>query len=266
MRYIIKQISNIFQCLKYIYFNTKKRDFLKTERNVFIDFLILGILGLVRLYLHIILGLSHDHKWYSPDFDIILIMFFWPAIIVFFTVFLLGNGAKLLHIKFDVRKTYNLLFYMSFLHLIVPFGDFINFHFNIPWRFPLSALIDTSFLGIFQKYFVLFLPIGIAIFLITMIIGLYKLFKREFKMKSKYIGILFLILFIFIYLPGENYFVWTTLNQLFINIFSINANGADNYLGSIILTIIYFVCGFLYIYFNEHKIYNKRRGKFWKNL
>jgi hypothetical protein len=107
---------------------------------------ILVAIGLARDAISVGLGIAGPGgKWYSFDPDIVCAMALWPAQLLFFGVFLIHGGLRLLRVRgVPYRPLLAFFFYLQLAHLLVPFLDILGFALGVPYRFHLAAKHVTS--------------------------------------------------------------------------------------------------------------------------
>jgi hypothetical protein len=107
---------------------------------------ILSVIGVARDAISVGLGIAGPGgKWYSFDPDIVCAMMLWPAQLLFFGVFLIHGGLRLLGVRgVPYRQLLAFFFYLQALHLLVPFIDAVGFDLGMRYRFHLAAQHVTN--------------------------------------------------------------------------------------------------------------------------
>ena len=127
----MEKIKNIFRIKQLFQYKELKEKYTK----LFLIIFILVIVGLIRLILEVKFNINLNGKWYSFNKDIIFVMSVFPFYLCFFIAMCSHLILKLFRIKADFRKLFTLFFLLQFLHLTIPFFDFLGFYFKIPWTF-----------------------------------------------------------------------------------------------------------------------------------
>lgn len=197
---------------------------------------VLMLIGIVRVVLEVELGIILDSKWFSYEPDILFVMAFYPVYLCFFLWFVVATLLQLMEIRFSHQKLFSFFFWIQFLHLLIPFGDYIAITYGIPWNhepllnsagmmsgFTISPFFEMPNLLWFPVYFtpaILFFTnvttFGINIAWLLSGIAFLWFFKKKLVIRWGATLILMLVLFQVIYWPVYKYhFVF---NLLFDNI------------------------------------------------
>ncbi|MEM4662869.1 MAG: hypothetical protein QXM75_02515, partial [Candidatus Diapherotrites archaeon] len=189
---------------------SSKRKFL----NLLIILSFLGLLGLFRNLLEVVLCIkvTPDPKWYSFDFDVLLVMLVFPIYLCFFGAFMLHFISKKFgeNVKYD--KIFSYLFQLQFLHIVIPFVDYIGLKAEIP------ALFFMPFPQI-ESYFNPILPMTFGIvfaWILTAFIIIF-VFVQVFKVKIWKSVTILMISFSTLYFPI--YHMFPAFNTIFNTIF-----------------------------------------------
>jgi len=245
--------------LKWLYkYKNSKEKYVKLCYVIFS----LVIIGLLRLFFEVILGIDLNGKWYSFDSDILFVMSVFAIYLCFFLSMCAHLLLKLFKIKVDFKKLFALFFFAQILHLVIPFLDFVGFNLGIPWTFqpylntgccdlnpfthvtnPLQLVIVlTPLLFLFMSPVLITMGITFS----WLIIGL--IFNR-FMFKTLKVGLskrllITLILFHIIYWPIYKLFF------IFDQLFSLITRITNTHYG---YGFYFLVCGIIgIVYFNKN--------------
>ncbi len=92
---------------------------------------ILILIGILRTIAEVKLGIFLDEKWFSYDKDILFAMACYPIYLCFFTFMCLHIICKLFQIKNSGSKIIIFLFFIQFMHLLIPPLDYIGFKYGM---------------------------------------------------------------------------------------------------------------------------------------
>lgn len=94
----------------------------------------LAFIGILRTVLEVKFKIFLDEKWFSYDRDILFVMAFYPIYLCFFTFMCLHVTFGLFQIRNTGNKLITFLFFIQFVHLLIPVLDYIGFRYNIPYN------------------------------------------------------------------------------------------------------------------------------------
>lgn len=193
--------------------------------KLILGILILALIGIFRVILEVKLGINLDGKWFSYDGDILFAMAAYPIYLCFFLFMCLHILFKLFNIKNSQNKLISFLFFIQFMHLLIPWLDYLGFEYGIPYNTtpylnaqsmaanftlnPFSSLPSIYYLPVYFTPLILFFTIvttfGInTIWLLTGIA--FVIFLKKLKVSAPKITLLMLIIFQIIYWPVYKYY------------------------------------------------------------
>lgn len=227
-----------------IFFLKNNKNFFKLKLSIFSIILILGGIGFLRNALHVFLGITQTPEWHSFNPDIVFTMFVFPIYLCFFSAFILHFLSEWIGEKIPYNKLFSFAFYLQFLHLIVPFLDYIGFQLQLPWFFPLA-------LPAIQGYFFPVLVFTLGITVIWLVTGYLtsKVFIKYFKIKKIETALILTTCFIFLYLPI--YHLWPAFNTVF-NFFFIPGPVSPKFFYG--YGAFFVICSFIGIWYYKKKI------------
>jgi len=130
-----KLFNGYISLAKEIFCIENQEEFFELELNPWSMITILGLIGLLRNVLEVLLKIRIHPKWYVLDIDINFTMFFFPIYFCFFGSFIIYLISRFFNQRVPYKRLISLTFYLQFLHLLVPFIDYIGLKNNIPWAF-----------------------------------------------------------------------------------------------------------------------------------
>jgi len=186
----------------------------------------LVLIGILRTVLEVKLGIVLDGKWFSYDKDILLIMAFFPAYLCFFSFMCLHIILRLFRIRNTGKKLIAFLFFIQFVHLLIPVLDYISFRYDLPcnitpylnaqgmsYGFSLNPFSDLKNIYLVPIYFtpLILLFTGITTFGINLAwllagIVLFFLLRKELKLALWDTALIILLIFQILYWPIYKYY------------------------------------------------------------
>lgn len=189
------------------------RGFLKFRYPLFSTFLILGALGIIRLFLSNTFEgmLSVSDSFYRIRIDIVLVMSIFAIYLCFFGSAVLRFFLYRINIrKLEThKKVFSFVFYIQIVHLIIPFIDFIGIKLGMPTSYRVLPDWVVNYL-IFNKVY--FSP-GILLAWIIVFIAMTKFLTKLIKVNFIHATILQLMVFTLIFWPV--YMLFGMLNYIF---------------------------------------------------
>jgi len=186
----LSNVKNIFKgylgLFKYLFFS-RTIEIFKVNISTGTMIIFLGLTGISRNILEVILGGKWARAWFSLSPDVLFTMFFYPIFLCFFSTTLLHFFSNKLGLKVKIKEILSVLLLLQIMHLFIPLFDGIADLYNIPYRIyfsgPLYQKLIFSPLA-FTPLILLFtwptsLGIDITWFFVSFI--LLKLYLKHFK-------------------------------------------------------------------------------------
>jgi len=189
-------------CLK------NENEFLELKLNPWLAFSILGIIGLLRTVLEVLLGITVHPKWYTLEYDVFFTMFFFVTHFCFWGALIIHVTSKLFKYDIHYHKIFSYIFCLQILQLLVPFFDWVGLELNIPYLFNVVPYHVGPF---FSTPIAMSLGI-IFVWTVAAYITL-KVFMKQFKLSLLRSIIVGLICFNILYWPI--YHLWPTFDTIF---------------------------------------------------
>jgi len=137
-RIITELIKGYILVLKSIFF---KVDYKKFDLPVKIStaIIILGLIGLLRSFISILFGIKFfNGVYFTFDLGALFTMFVFPIFLCFFPAMIITSTFKLWNFKINPKNIIGFFFFMQFVHILIPFLEWLQFRFCIPCSFPIS--------------------------------------------------------------------------------------------------------------------------------
>lgn len=218
--------------------------------NPYYSILILGLIGLLRNTLEVLLRVNIHEKWWAFDLDVVFTTVFFVIHFCFFGSFVLHLLLKIFKGNIPYSRIFSFLFSLQFIHLAIPFIDKIGLILGVPYIFKILPEYNTPF---FLSWTVMTLGIIVA-WLIAGYLTL-RLLVRELKVALWKSIVIIILLFNFFYWP--TYHFYHTFNTLF-DLVTHNLFSPGNVIG---YGFYFMIASFVGIYY-----YSKNNGLRGKNM
>ncbi len=106
-----------------------------SKLSLFRKVLILGLIGVVRNILEVLVGGGWARAWFSISWDVFLTMFFYPIFLCFFGSMVLHFLSRGFGLDIKMKRIFSVLFALQLVHLLIPFFDGLAWKYNIPFHF-----------------------------------------------------------------------------------------------------------------------------------
>jgi len=203
------KIKNLFrgylELFKYFY-SSKSKYFLNFPLSIGVSLIILGLIGIIRNILEVLVGGSWARAWFAFKPDIFFVMFFYPIYLCFFPIVLIFFLTKIFNLKIDIKKIFLFFFFLQIVHIFIPFLDGLAEIYNIPYHLFLdsSLYLKLIFSPLALTPIILFFTVptsfGInVVWLFTTIVSI-KFFSRELQISFKKVIPILIIGFYIVYM------------------------------------------------------------------
>jgi hypothetical protein len=206
--YLLSLFSGFADIFRYL-FNSKATAFINpgmiSTHNLLLMVFVLGIIGVLRNIIEILVGGSWALQWFSWNTDVMFTMFFYPIFLCLFTAALMHFFLKIFKIRVRFSQLLSILFFLQVIHLAVPFIDSIGELLHLPYHFiiPASAYAKLIFTPLaWTPLIILFTwptSFGIDVAWVFASAFFLKLFLKHFRLGAKAI-IPLIISFYIVYL------------------------------------------------------------------
>lgn len=99
---------------------------------------ILGLIGLARVIISVLLGIRfHGGFWFTFDPGVVLTMLVYPAFLCFFSAMAIDYACRSWKMGIETRTILGLTFFLQFVHLGIPFLEWIQRALRFPVSVPL---------------------------------------------------------------------------------------------------------------------------------
>jgi hypothetical protein len=96
--------------------------------------LVLGLIGVGRNVLEVLIGGEWARAWFSLSSDLFFTMFFYPVFLCFFGSMVLHFFSRRFGLDIKMKKIFSVLFFLQLVNLLIPVLDGLAGRYAIPFR------------------------------------------------------------------------------------------------------------------------------------